>query len=172
MEGALTRRQKRRLPCKRTQVRLCAYEGRRFDATNFLWGTDASGTLQGAGGVGGLLAVTDSSGSHFAGYDGNGNVTLLVKATDRSVTAQYEYGPFGELLSSSGSMATANPFRFSTKYQDDETGLLYYGYRYYNPNTGRWLSRDPIAERGGLNLYLFLSNDPLNRADFLALQGI
>jgi RHS repeat-associated protein len=41
-------------------------------------------------------------------------------------------------------MARANPFRFSTKYQDDETDLLYYGYRYYNAGTGRWLSRDPI----------------------------
>jgi RHS repeat-associated protein len=43
-------------------------------------------------------------------------------------------------------MAKANPFRFSTKYQDDETDLLYYGYRYYNSNTGRWLSRDPLGE--------------------------
>jgi RHS repeat-associated protein len=41
-------------------------------------------------------------------------------------------------------MARANPFRFSTKYQDDETDLLYYGFRYYNPNTGRWISRDPL----------------------------
>ena len=43
-------------------------------------------------------------------------------------------------------MAKANPFRFSTKYQDDESDLLYYGYRYYNANTGRWNSRDPVAD--------------------------
>jgi hypothetical protein len=45
-------------------------------------------------------------------------------------------------------MAKANPFRFSTKYQDDETDLLYYGRRYYGASTGRWNSRDPIEEDG------------------------
>ena len=45
-------------------------------------------------------------------------------------------------------MATANPFRFSTKYQDDETDLVYYGYRYYNAGTGRWYSGDPAKELG------------------------
>ena len=76
-------------------------------------------------------------------------------------------GPFGELLRATGPMAGANPFRFSTKYQDDETGLVYYGYRYYNAGTGRWLSRDPIGERGGANLYCCLKNAPVNHADAL-----
>jgi len=62
-------------------------------------------------------------------------------------------------------MAKLNPFRFSTKYQDDETGLVYYGYRYYDPGTGRWLSRDPIGERGGLNLYAYVGNNPVNFYD-------
>jgi RHS repeat-associated protein len=62
-------------------------------------------------------------------------------------------------------MAKANPFRFSTKYQDDETDLLYYGYRYYNASTGRWLARDPAEEEGGKNLYGFVSNDPLDWLD-------
>ena len=66
-------------------------------------------------------------------------------------SAQYEYGPFGEVIRSTGTSATSNPFRFSTKYQDDESELLYYGYRFYNAATGRWLSRDPIQERGGRN---------------------
>jgi RHS repeat-associated protein len=56
-------------------------------------------------------------------------------------------------------MSESNPFRFSTKYQDDETGLLYYGYRYYHAVTGRWISRDPIGERGGENLYVFITNN-------------
>jgi RHS repeat-associated protein len=62
-------------------------------------------------------------------------------------------------------MVRANPFRFSTKYQDDETDLLYYGYRYFNGSTGRWLSRDPIEETGGLNLYEFALNSPVERVD-------
>ena len=59
-----------------------------------------------------------------------------------------EYGPFGEAIRSTGPMAKANPFRFSTKYQDDETDLLYYGYRFYNASTGRWINRDSAEEFG------------------------
>ena len=76
-------------------------------------------------------------------------------------------GPFGEVVRATGPMAKANPFRFSTKYQDDETDLLYYGYRYYDESTGRWLNRDPIAERGGANLYGFVYNDPTQKWDYL-----
>ncbi|HOG86433.1 MAG TPA: RHS repeat protein, partial [Verrucomicrobiota bacterium] len=104
---------------------------------SYLWGLDLSGTMQGAGGVGGLLAITDASqGSHFCAYDGNGNVAALVKADGAGLAAQYEYGPFGELLRATGPMARANPFRFSIKCQDDETDLLYYGYRYYKLRRG------------------------------------
>jgi RHS repeat-associated protein len=60
----------------------------------------------------------------------------------------HEYGPFGEAIRQTGPMAKVNPFRFSTKYQDDESDLLYYGYRYYKPSTGTWLSRDPLGEMG------------------------
>ena len=69
-------------------------------------------------------------------------------------------------------MAKANPFRFSTKYQDDETDLLYYGYRYYSANAGRWNSRDPIGESGGKNLYAFVSNaGGIGRIDFLLIRN-
>jgi len=137
---------------------------------SYLWGLDLSGTMQGAGGVGGLLAITDASqGSHFCAYDGNGNVTALVKADGSGLTAQYEYGPFGELLRATGPMARANPFRFSTKYQDDESDLIYYGYRYYNPSTGRWPNRDPIEEFGGRALYAFVGNNPISFLDALGL---
>jgi RHS repeat-associated protein len=134
----------------------------------YIWGLDLSGTMQGAGGVGGLLEVNDTAnGVHFVGYDGNGNVSALVKASDGSVSACYEYGPFGELLRATGPMAKVNPFRFSTKYQDEETDLLYYGYRYYGASIGRWLGRDPAEEDGGINLYEFSENDSLNRIDLL-----
>ena len=62
-------------------------------------------------------------------------------------------------------MAKANPFRFSTKYQDDETDLLYYGYRYYNASSGRWLSRDPAEQRGAGSLYCFVKNEPCGAFD-------
>ncbi len=79
--------------------------------------------------------------------------------------AEFEYGPFGDLIRETGSKAGEFNFRFSTKYEDAETGLLYYGFRYYDPVTGRWPSRDPIEERGGLNLYGMVRNNPVNRVD-------
>jgi RHS repeat-associated protein len=128
--------------------------------------------MQGAGGVGGLIEATyygTATTSCFAAFDGNGNVSALINAADGTTAAQYEYGPFGEVIRATGPMAKLNPFRFSTKYCDDETDLVYYGYRYYNPSTGRWPSRDPMEERGGLNLYEFVLNSPVNYVDLLGL---
>ena len=86
--------------------------------------------------------------------------------------ATYEYGPFGEVIRMTGPMAKANPFRFSTKYQDDETDLLCYPFRFYNASTGRWLSRDPIGEDGGANLYEFADNAPVIYLDPFGLDGL
>jgi RHS repeat-associated protein len=70
----------------------------------------------------------------------------LVNADGGMIAAQYEYGPFGELIRATGPMAKLNPFRFSTKYQHEETDLIYYGYRYYAASSARWLSRDPLVK--------------------------
>ncbi len=136
---------------------------------SFVWGLDESGTTQGAGGVGGLLMIVDGASKYLTAYDGSGNLTALIDEADGSVAAAYEYGPFGEPLRASGDYADANPFRFSTKYTDSETGLVYFGLRYYNATSGRFINRDPIGEAGGLNLYGFVGNDPINRVDFLGL---
>jgi len=119
-------------------------------------------------------------------------VATLMNAVDATLTAQYEYGPFGELLRATGPMAKANPFRFSTQYQDDETDLVMFPHRPYGP--GRFLTRDPIGEPGasllygfgspgadssdgtasseeisGPNLYCFVQNNPVNSFDVLGL---
>jgi RHS repeat-associated protein len=108
----------------------------------FVWGLDLSGSLKGAGGVGGLLVLGDAAnGCHFVGFDGNGNVSTLTKTSDGTPSAQYGYGPFGELSLSAGPMAKANLLRFSTKYYDDESDIIWYGYRHYNSSTGRWQNR-------------------------------
>jgi RHS repeat-associated protein len=104
--------------------------------------------------------------------DLNGNVTLLVSTTTGQATATYDYGPFGEPLRESGEHAKLNPYRFSTKYSDDETGLLDYGLRYYRSLDGRWPSRDPIEEEGGKNLYGMVKNDLLNHTDYLGQYEI
>ena len=150
-----------------------------LDQTNglvqsFTWGLDASGTMQGAGGVGGLLAMTvhtgTNAGTYFYCYDGNWNVVGLVNATNGALAARYEYGPFHELIRATGPVAHENPFLAATKYYDWETGLYYYGFRYYSPSTGRWLSRDPLGEAGGRNLYGYTQNDPCRFFDPLGLE--
>ncbi len=89
-----------------------------------------------------------SHGSHFCAYDGNGNMMALAKADGSGLTAQYKYGPSGEVIRATEPMARVNPLRFSNRYQDDETDLLIYPRRPYSASTGRWLSRDPSADLG------------------------
>jgi len=128
---------------------------------SYLWGTDLSGRPQGAGGVGGLLAVNEkTNGVHFVAYDGNGNVVGLVKATDGTLSAKYDYDPFGQTIRASGFLAGVNPYRFSSKYEDKESRCLYYGQRFYSPNNGRWISRDRIDETGGRNLFGYCHQSP------------
>jgi uncharacterized protein RhaS with RHS repeats len=110
---------------------------------SYLWGLDLSGSRQAAGGVGGLVAMKPAGAvAHFVAFDGNGNVVALLDGNAGTASANYEYGPFGEVIRATGTMASANPFRFSTKFTDDESDFVYYGYRYYNPSTGRWPNRD------------------------------
>ncbi len=147
-------------------------------------GSDLSGTLEGAGGIGGLLARSHgySSGSwtnhNFYHADGNGNITYLVNSS-QSIAASYRYDPFGNPVSSSGTLASANTYRFSSKERHPNSGMYYYGYRWYDPNLQRWPNRDPLGEPGfettrrgrsivlgtGPNLYTFVLNNPVRSID-------
>ena len=107
-------------------------------------------------------------------FDGNGNLVELLDVSDGdpnavASVASYQYDPYGNLLTSAGEAAEAFPLRFSSKYSDAETGLAYFGYRYYNSGLGRWLNRDPIEEEGGTNLQTFALNRPVNLLDALGL---
>ncbi|TVM03369.1 MAG: hypothetical protein CV087_05745, partial [Candidatus Brocadia sp. WS118] len=133
----------------------------------YVWGLDLSQSLQGAGGVGGLLTMFDGVGSYAYLYDGNGNVGQMINNVGGAISAHYEYDPYGNSILATGSQAAGNPYRFSTKYLDTEYNLYYYGYRYYDPLTGRWLSRDPIGEKGGINLQSFVVNNSINKIDLL-----
>jgi RHS repeat-associated protein len=142
---------------------------------SYTWGLDLAGSLETTGGVGALLQITDygTGSGYFPTFDANGNVAALLLAanfgsmTAGTAVAKYEYSPFGELLRCEGAYAASNPFRFSTKFTDDETGLVYYGHRYYSPSVGRFINRDPIEEAGGLDLYGFCLNDPVDKWDVL-----
>lgn len=129
-------------------------------------GKDLSGSIEGAGGIGGLLARTDmpstinsQPSTAFYHSDGNGNVTCLIN-TNQIIVAKYLYDPFGNTLSASGPLAEANLYRFSSKELHPNSGLVYYLYRHYASDLQRWLNRDPLNEIGGINLYSFLRNKP------------
>jgi RHS repeat-associated protein len=79
--------------------------------------------------------------------------------------AQYRYDPYENTVSSSGTLAAANTYRFSSKKIHVNSGHYCYGYRWYDPSLPRWLNRDPIGERGGINLYAYARNDSINFAD-------
>jgi len=138
----------------------------------YTWGLDVSDTMQGAGGIGGLLFAeyqVPTGAVNVITYDGNGNISKVLDATTIETNAHYEYTPFGGVVRATGPLANQHRFRFSTKYEDPETGFHYFGFRSYSPFLGRWLSRDPIHELGGLNLYAYVNNNPLTLIDRLGL---
>ncbi|MBR4171121.1 MAG: RHS repeat-associated core domain-containing protein, partial [Kiritimatiellae bacterium] len=174
-------------------------------AVDYYWGgADLSGSMQGAGGVGGLLAVKRDGTWYVPLYDANGHqksakpkgnplgdrdfiavpkgrseerypatqrqlyVTAYVSESG-AVVAEYEYDAFGATISQSGMMADSFRHRFSTKPWIAALGAYDYGERMYSPELRRWLSRDPIEENGGLNLYAMCGNDAVNGVDLYGL---
>jgi RHS repeat-associated protein len=131
-------------------------------------GTDLAGTLQRAGGIGGLLARTDhlslTPNHSFYHSDANGNVTALADEK-QLIAARYNYDPYGNILSESGLLTDANVYRFSSKEFHRTSGLSYYGYRWYSPAKRRWISQDPLSERADINLYRYVGNMPAHYAD-------
>ena len=139
------------------------------DVIEYYWGKDISGSLDTAGGIGGLLYLKRNGAVYVPLYDASGNVTAYVDAAG-NVVATFAYDAFGNTVAEDGTLAGAFHFKYSTKYHDAETGLVYYGYRYYAPPAARWLTRDPLEEQGGLNLHCFCENDGVNRYDALGLM--
>jgi RHS repeat-associated protein len=154
-------------------------------------GSDLSSSMEGAGGIGGLLsrshAYQSGSGSftnnNYYHSDGGGNVTYMVD-TNQANVATYRYDPYGNQISSSGGLASANVYRFSSKEIHINSLLYYYGYRFYDPNLQRWLNRDPADDWGSLvnyvqnvreseidlNLYRFVGNSPAVYVDEFGLK--
>ena len=139
--------------------------GGQLDQLDYWWGKDISGTLDGAGGIGGLLYLRKNGLEVYVPlYDANGNVIQYVDKHG-ALVAEYAYDAFGNTIRKSGVKADELKMRFSTKYSDDESGLYYFGRRFYSPRLARWLSRDPIEEGGGLNLYVYCGNNSISNVD-------
>ncbi|HCE42370.1 MAG TPA: hypothetical protein DET40_02335 [Lentisphaeria bacterium] len=144
-----------------------------FNASNqlvrsYTWGAD------------GLLSDTDvtANKTYLAVYDGNLNIVAYVDASTGAKVAEYEYDAFGRIICKSGIKADDFNIMFASYQFDRKTGLTYLGFRYYNPETGRFLNRDPMQEKGGKNLYAMCRNncvgrwDYLGGADFMNIGGI
>jgi RHS repeat-associated protein len=137
--------------------------------------------MEGAGGVGGLLAVERNvAGSNtwdirYTHADANGNIIALTNSSG-AVSARYRYDAFGKVLNATdvdnSGWVNHNIHGFSSKPRFGNQGLLYYGYRWYSPSLGRWINRDPIEERGGMNLYGFVGNDGVGMWDLLGLARV
>jgi RHS repeat-associated protein len=153
----------------------------------YAWGVDLGGTWEAgmgnhgpgrsqtaAGGVGALLGLAASNGNTYsATHDANGNVMGFIDLETGTLAARFDYDAFGNLITDWSAPDhhawEISRIRFSGKYQDPHTGWLYYGYRYLDTMNGRWVSRDPIGEEGGLNLYGMGGNDGVNRVDRLGM---
>ena len=145
----------------------------------YTWGLDVSGTLEGAGGVGGLLAIERNVNNNYSWdiryphYDANGNIMALSNSSGQ-ISARYRYDAFGKTILSTDvdgtGWNTKNIHGFSTKPTLGKHKIHYYGYRWYDASNGRWINRDPIEESGGLNLYGFVDNNALNFIDILGLK--
>jgi RHS repeat-associated protein len=150
------------------------------ESHRYTWGTDLSGTMEGAGGVGGLLAIernvagSNSWDIRYTHADANGNIIALTNSSG-AVSARYRYDAFGKVLNATdvdnSGWVNHNIHGFSSKPSFGNQGLLYYGYRWYSPSLGRWINRDPIEEKGGMNLYGFVGNDGVNWVDLFGLSG-
>jgi RHS repeat-associated protein len=164
-------------------------------SVSYTRGSDLSGTMEGAGGIGGLLARSSgySSGNwttnHFYHADGNGSIMYLVDSS-QNTAATYRYDPYGNTLSSSGTLASANLYRFSSMQIHANSGMYIYLYRFYDPSSERWLNRDPLTSSPGIylrnrrgvvydlcpwefyerqNLYGFVYNAPISFVDAYGL---
>src|SRR5665213_1821386 len=169
-----------------------------LSAVTYTRGKDLGGRLEGAGGIGGLLARTSQTyadasmgGNSFYHADGSGNIAVLLNSAN-AIVARYCYDAFGNIISKSGLLADANVYRFSSKEWHPNSGIVYYLYRNYDPKLQRWLNRDPLGELGfelvhnsrlrtvwsllqpverfeGPNLYEFIRNNSLTAVDLFGL---
>ena len=112
-----------------------------------------------------LMRIADNTETYYIA-DGNKNIIALKDSSGADVST-YAYTPFGSLENPAD--GDENPFRFSSEYADDETGLVYYNYRYYSPELGRWIKRDSAKESGGINLYVMTGNNAIGYIDNLGL---
>jgi RHS repeat-associated protein len=137
-----------------------------YDGANLIEEADAAGNLVAryvfGSGIDESLAASRGATWEFYQADGLGSITSL-STTAGTLSDSFVYDSFGNVTSSTGTFA--QPFRYTGREWDAETGLYYYRARYFDPSAGRFLSEDPIRFQGGANFYRYTHNSPLNWID-------
>ena len=149
-------------------------DGSSTEVRKYYYGSDLLGSVYGSAGTGGLRMMSINAEDLFVFNDQVGSVEALYgadAATAAQARAEYIYSSYGEIMMKSGDLADKNNITYSTRYKEGNTGLVSYTYRHYSPRLKKWLSKDPIAENGGLNLYQMVANEPINYWDMLGLSS-
>src|SRR3989454_3521505 len=137
-----------------------------YDGDNLIEETNSSGTVVARYSqdlaIDEPLAMLRSATTSYYNADGLGSVTSLSNAAG-SLAQTYTFDSFGKQTASSGSLT--NPFQYTARESDTETGLYYYRARYYDPNAGRFVSEDPVRYLGGPNFYAYAEDNSVNLAD-------
>ena len=134
-----------------------------------IWGVDLDGTLQGAGGVGGLLLTVSENAFFCPLFDANGNISEYIDSQGR-ISFHREYDGFG-VARDQNQTEGRHPISYSTKQNDFFLGVCEYEFRHYSPSLGQWLSRDPLIEFFPVLPYQFCNNNPLSDFDYLGLDS-
>ena len=153
-----------------------------YDGIHVIAEVDSSGNLQKSytygPGIDNRLSYTDRTTTNTYYYltDHLGTIHAVVDETGTNIVESYEYDAWGRVRAvydSSGASldesAIGNNYLWQGRWYSWKTGLYYFRARWYDPVTGRWLSKDPIGISGGLNQYVFCGNNPVNARDPLGL---
>jgi RHS repeat-associated protein len=115
------------------------------------------------------IEMTRGGSTVYYTMDGLGSVRNLTNST-QTIVEQYDYDSFGNLAAPP---ITGNPYTYTSREYDPETGLLFYRARYYDPAIGRFITADPIGFDGGdVNFYAYVFNNPVNWVDPWGLARI
>ncbi len=143
-----------------------------YDGSNILEEVSAAGSLVArytqSLGIDEPLGMLRGSTMSYYQADGLGSITSL-SDTKGALVSTYQYDSFGNLTASTGSVT--NPFRYTGREFDAETGHYYHRARYYDPQTGRFIGEDPIGFNGGINLYAYVGNNPIGLVDPFGLES-